>query len=378
LWKIKKMAENSAYIGELPSGCEYCGPGQKMVLLITGKCSCRCFYCPLSFKKRGKDVIYANELKVSDVNEILVEARSISAKGAGITGGDPMVRPELTLQAITLLKNTFGDKHHIHLYTAGKFNIKYISKLASAGLDEIRFHPPISTWNKLNHDHVNLLKEILKTDMLVGSEIPVIPGYEDVIINYAKRLDEIGLRFLNLNELEFSESNWESLTSRGYRQKDELANTVLGSEELAYKILKELADAPDFNLNVHYCSARFKDRQQLTNRIKRRANNTIQPHHVLTDDGTFLIGIIEPTYKGSMGDLVDVKNRMKKQYEIPDNLIVLNQKLNRLEIAPWVLAELIDELTLDIRSRSFIIEEYPTADRLEVERIPLDEFKYTI
>jgi pyruvate formate-lyase activating enzyme-like uncharacterized protein len=369
------MAENSAYIGELPGGCKYCGPGKKMVLLITGKCNCRCFYCPLSFKKRGKDVIYANELKVSNLNEILDEARSISAFGTGITGGDPMFRPELTLQAIKLLKRTFGDEHHIHLYTAGKFDIEYIKKLETAGLDELRFHPPIATWKRLNNDFVNLLKMALKTNMLVGSEIPTIPGYKDIIFNYTRQLDEIGLHFINLNELEFSESNWENLNARRYRQKDEIANAVLGSEDLANEILDKLSNANELNIAVHYCSARFKDRQQLANRIKRRAKNTVLPHYVQTDDGTFLIGIIEPIQKGSLDDLVDVKNHMKKQFKIPDKLILLNQEMSRLEIAPWILEEIVDELSPEIKPRAFIIEEYPTADRLEVERIPLLKFK---
>ena len=42
----------------------------------------------------------------------------------------------------------------------------------------------------------------------------------------------------------------------------------------------------------------------------------------------------------------------------------------RLEIAPWVLEELAAEID---RSQfdCYITEEYPTADRLEVERNPL-------
>jgi len=36
----------------------------------------------------------------------------------------------------------------------------------------------------------------------------------------------------------------------------------------------------------------------------------------------------------------------------------------RLEVASWVLHELSSQLPFD----SYIIEEYPTADRLEVER----------
>ena len=45
----------------------------------------------------------------------------------------------------------------------------------------------------------------------------------------------------------------------------------------------------------------------------------------------------------------------------------VDEEKARLEVAPWVLEEIASELEL----RSFIVEEYPTADRLEVERSPL-------
>ena len=39
----------------------------------------------------------------------------------------------------------------------------------------------------------------------------------------------------------------------------------------------------------------------------------------------------------------------------------------RLEVAPWILEELYPELGLEC----YIVEVYPTADQLEVERRPL-------
>jgi pyruvate formate-lyase activating enzyme-like uncharacterized protein len=373
LRKIKDLAEHSYYIGKLPAGCKLCGPGKKMVLLITGKCGCRCFYCPLSFKKRGKDVIYANELKVKQLDEILEEAFAISAGGTGITGGDPLYKPELTVRAISMLKSAFGEDHHIHLYTAGKFDPKYINDLVSAGLNEIRFHPPLATWKKLNNDFKCVLKTAMDTDLSVGSEIPVIPGFKDSTLKYARTLNVMGLEFLNLNELEFSESNWQNLRKRGFVQKNEIANTVKGSEELAIDILQELANDPDFDMDVHYCSANFKDKQQLTNRLKRRAKNVMLPHYIKTDDGTFLIGIIEAGNYDTPINLIKIREILKLDFGVPEKLMRLDKEANRLEVAPWVLEQLKNEFGEEIKKRSFIIEEYPTADRLEVERIPIDK-----
>ena len=66
--KIRNMEKGSLVKGDLPKGCRYCEQGRKMVLLVTGLCRYACFYCPLSEKKSGKDVVYANEKKVENQN----------------------------------------------------------------------------------------------------------------------------------------------------------------------------------------------------------------------------------------------------------------------------------------------------------------------
>jgi pyruvate formate-lyase activating enzyme-like uncharacterized protein len=87
-----------------------------------------------------------------------------------------------------------------------------------------------------------------------------------------------------------------------------------------------------------------------------------------------LIGIIEPQVPGRITGLVDAKKILIKQFKVPNNLLLLDRSRHRLEVAPWVLEELKDIMDGDLTSRCFIVEEYPTADRLEVERIPLNEF----
>ncbi|WP_455393117.1 radical SAM protein [[Eubacterium] cellulosolvens] len=372
---LRKMKENSAYFGTIPEGCKYCGPGQKMVLLITGKCTRRCFYCPLSFRKRGKNVIYANELKVLHLAEIISEAHAISALGTGITGGEPMMVPEATFSAIKLLKNEFGFEHHIHLYTTGDFDAKYIKTLADAGLDELRFHTPIATWPKKNPELEHKIKLAKKEGIAVGVELPVIPGMVPLFLRFTKYLDSIGAEFLNLNELEFSESNWRRFQGRGYVQKGPISNSVKGSEDDAFEILRQLAAHDKLNIGVHYCSARFKDRQQLTNRLRRRAKNVKRPFEVITDEPTFLLGIIEYSSSEELAKIKTMIKELQNTYEIPDALLNYHHGAHRLELAPWVLKELENAIPSSIKKRSYIVEEYPTADRLEVERIPLDDFR---
>ena len=102
--RINKMQAGSKYTIRLPQGCRSCRQGAKLVLLVTGKCDTGCFYCPLSSEKRGRSVTFADEVRVMKEEDVIDEARSIGAKGTGITGGDPLKATELVIRYIRLLK----------------------------------------------------------------------------------------------------------------------------------------------------------------------------------------------------------------------------------------------------------------------------------
>jgi pyruvate formate-lyase activating enzyme-like uncharacterized protein len=60
---------------------------------------------------------------------------------------------------------------------------------------------------------------------------------------------------------------------------------------------------------------------------------------------------------------------------VPNELLTINLDLKRLELAPWILETVKGELDKKMLETCYLVEEYPTADRLEVERIPLEKFK---
>ncbi|MBE0518862.1 MAG: radical SAM protein [Thermoplasmata archaeon] len=350
------MQKGSAYTGKLAPGCIMCQKGAKLVLLITGRCMKRCYYCPLSAKKKGKDFIFANELRVRSLDEIIGEAELIDALGTGITGGDPLLSIDRTVDAIRMLKKHFGDDHQIHLYTSTT-DTKRIDKVARAGLDEIRFHPTPVIWRRLDRSmFAPATKLAMKRGMVTGLEIPSLPGYEDGLEAAIMFADDSGLDFVNLNELEVSETNWQALRTRGFDFKDDASSGIAGSEELALELLRM-----DVSVPIHYCSSAFKDGVQLRNRITRRARNVRRPHEILTNDSTLLKGVIETK------DIGGTMEMLRQRFEVPRRLMFVDLEKKRLEIAAWVLEEIAGELELE----SFIVEEYPTADRLEVERSPL-------
>ena len=353
---MRKLPGGSLARGPLPRGCVLCERGAKMVLLVTGRCAAGCWYCPLSAEKAGRDVVFADELRVRRSADILLEAGLIDAEGTGITGGDPLCAPARTLASIRALKRRFGRGHHIHLYTAGRFPARLLGRLAEAGLDEIRFHPEPSSWARFDGTKVaSLVSEALKTGMAAGAEVPSIPGREKDLLLLAGSLDRMGARFLNLNELEYSETNFRRLNAEGFRVKDDVSAGVLGSEVAARRVLADF----EGELAVHYCSSGFKDGVQLRRRIMRRARNVARPFEAITPDGTLVKGIIEGP--------PSLARRLRAAHGVPARMVAYDRWRRRAELsASWAR-----KLARAFPGRAFIVEEYPTADALEVERTPL-------
>jgi pyruvate formate-lyase activating enzyme-like uncharacterized protein len=340
-----------------------------MVLLVTGQCTTHCFYCPLSFKKGGTDCIFADEWQLDnekDTEKLIREAEYIDAAGAGITGGDPLIVWKRVQTYIQLLKQNFGDKFHIHLYTSALQNAEHLPDLVATGLDEIRFHPMPQTWNTMQKSPLRkIIQTMLQTTADVAIEIPVIPKMEKEICALIAWADSQGIRWVNLNELEFSERNCQAFLTRGYTVKNEISAAVQGSQRSAHNIIKKVQKEA-FAIGVHYCSVSFKDGVQLRNRIKRRANRTAKPSDVITKDGTFIKGTIYTSTRS----LRTLSVLLKKTYNVPSHLIFIDYEKNRIELAAWLLEKIAPKLSQH-DYHCYLIEEYPTADRLEIERIPL-------
>jgi len=326
-----------------------------MVLLVTGRCGESCYYCPLSEAKKGKDVVYADELLVSRDEDIILEAEAIGARGTGITGGDPLMAMERTVRYIRLLKERFGPGHHVHLYTATVDRQKFL-ELQEAGLDELRIHPPIEHWPHL--ERLGIAEALEGSIMKVGFEVPAIPGELEGLLSVCRHAADLGLDFVNLNELEVSETNCQALLGRGFRVSSDVSSAMQGSMEIALQAMEEMGD----EVPMHFCSSSFKDRVQLRERLKRRAKRVARPMDLVTSEGMVLLGIVETD------DLPAAAKLLEDRHDVPPDLLYLDESRDRLEVAPWVLEDLAALLPF----RCYLVEEYPTADRLEVERQPLN------
>jgi pyruvate formate-lyase activating enzyme-like uncharacterized protein len=323
----------------LATGCIHCHQGAKMVLFITGICPRTCWYCPLSSQRKGHDMTYANEHMIQSTEEALAIAEKMKASGTGITGGEPLLFIDRVLWYAESLKDEFGSRHHIHLYTGCAPGNGVLEKFSGI-IDEIRMHPPVESWSGISDTSYGDAA-VMARDMgfECGFEVPALPEVEQLFPS----LDF--LDFLNINELEWGETNAPEMRRRNLVPEDSVHNAVQGSRGWA----EDICHHP----KVHFCSSEFKDSVQLRRRLIRIAKNTARPFDEITDDGTIIYGRVESEDEVPLV----IKDLGRHMYEVIDGGI---------ETAGWILVE----RGSSIKGPRSIIERYP--DRgIVVEVTPL-------
>jgi len=373
------ITENKYYsynYKELPKGCQFCVKGEKVVLFVTGLCPRKCYFCPVSDQKYGYDVSLANERKLLSTEDLIKEAQMMQAKGAGITGGDPIVKLDRTVNYIKRLKAHFGKDFHIHLYTSlNLVTDSTLQKLYQAGLDEIRFHLDLQSntfWKK-----IELAK---KFPWDVGVEIPLVPDKEKEIIMLIEFIKD-KVQFINLNELERADNALSKLNEMGFETKEEYSYAIKGSLELGQKIINYV-ETQQYPLAVHVCSAKLKDKIQLTNRIERESINAKKEFDIVDKEGLLKRGALYLEdlapgfdYRKKLAEidksiylqkLQPLYDKIKTDLILTDNQIYLDPEKPRILLSAKncrVHLKKFQEMGLLIA----LVLEYPTADQLEIE-----------
>jgi len=330
--------EVSLYYGQLPLGCELCRKGGKLVVFITGQCSDGCYYCPVSEERFGKEKGFANELEVNDMEDYVGEAYRMNALGAGITGGDPLLALDKTVGVIRRLKDEFGKEFHIHLYTSGRYaTYDALMELRFSGLDEIRFHPT-------KPEFLNGVRRAIEVGLEVGLEIPAVPGSEEEIVKLAKWAEDVGVKFININELELNERNSGPLNSKGFTVSHGLAG-VRGSFDTASKVLRELANS---RITAHYCSSVYKDIVETRTRFLRTARKSRKPYEEISGEGLVVRAFVKTSGNQWLEELGE---KAEDGYFISPNEVegVIRSLQGDAEV--WIFEEMPDARRLRVSER---------------------------
>lgn len=349
---MKKTEFASYCMNGITEGCKYCVQGKKLVLFITGKCPRNCFYCSLSNNRKNKDIIFANERKCKSIKDLIEEAKESNAQGAGITGGDPLLYLNRTLKYAKALKKAFRH-FHIHIYLPTKLATADKLKKLSKYVDEVRFHPSFLA-RKLNEKEMHQeLQKIRQANLFfkkqnIGCEFPILPDKKQEIFNFIKKASSC-LGFVNLNELEISETNFDYMTEHYNLNPD--TYTIAGSKQAGLWILKQCEKAK-LKIKVHVCTAETKNQHQYKNRLKL---HKILPYGCKTEDGSVIYFAI---YADSTGQIKKIYNELRKF-----RLIYLDMKKNRIIISE----KIIEKILASGKYKIARVEEFPTYDRMEIE-----------
>ena len=261
----------------LSPGCRCCGDGGWSCLFVNGRCNGRCFYCPTSQDDDGPPV--TNGLAFATPEEYAAYVVALGFSGVSISGGEPLITPDLTLAYIRAVRKRCGDDVHLWLYTNGTLlTADLCSRLRDAGLDEIRFDLGAVRY------HLKKLRLAVGCIPTVTVEIPAVPEDEELLKRKIVEMAEARVNHLNIHQMRLTPFNFGPLTERGYTFLHGEKVTVLESELSALRMVR-FGLEQGIRLPVNYCSFIYKRRFQHA-AARRRAALTIRVSgEVVTEPG---------------------------------------------------------------------------------------------
>jgi pyruvate formate-lyase activating enzyme-like uncharacterized protein len=261
----------------LSPGCRCCGDGGWSCLFVNGRCNGHCFYCPTAQDDDGPPV--TNGLAFASPQEYAAYVAALGFSGVSISGGEPLMTPELTLAYLNAVRKRCGDHVHLWLYTNGTLlTADLCSRLRDVGLNEIRFDLGAVRY------HLKKLRLAVGCIPTVTVEIPAVPEDEELLKLKMVEMAEAGVNHLNLHQMRLTPYNFGPLTERGYIFLHGEKVTLLESELCALRSIR-FGLEQGIPLPVNYCSFPYKRRFQHAAARRRAALTVCNPGETVTEPG---------------------------------------------------------------------------------------------
>ncbi len=249
------------FTGKLSPGCRICLNGTWSCLLINCLCTRHCFFCPQNRSIKKERLPYTEKhLCFYSAAEYIQYLERFHFEGIGFSGGEPFMVFDRLLEFIRAIRNRFGRRHYIWVYSNGDLvTEEKLDLLAKAGLDEIRFDIAA---NQYDTTPVTLATERIKT---VTVEIPAIPEDLALTKTMLKELESAGVENLNIHQIIATDHNLNAFFERDYT----ITNVkhykkyfpVVESELAALELMKHAIETHS-QVGINYCSRNYKSRFQ--------------------------------------------------------------------------------------------------------------------
>lgn len=238
------------YTRRLPPGCRSCVSGKGTNLFVTGLCTRDCFFC--FNQKPRKDETVVHGIPVDDPSEAPAIVTRYGLRSVGLSGGEPLLRPERVLALLAALKG-MPDPPRVDLYTNGDLATdEVLLALRRGGLDAIRFDLAARDYD------ASPVRRARRFFDEVAVEIPVVPEHAERLREMVLELDRLAVPFLNIHELFVCAENGARVTAEGQAALSEdsphllwrpTADSGVAALELLLFALKHTK-----SLSVYYCS----------------------------------------------------------------------------------------------------------------------------
>ncbi len=251
------FAQTKIHIGSLSPGCAICGGGYWQCLFINVLCTACCFYCVQNreIKKESLPKIKMG-VEFSNPKNYINFLKRFNFKGVGFSGGEPFLVFNRLLSYIRDIRGKLGKNIYLWVYTNGDLVTEVkLRKLKKIGLNEIRFDICARNYDLRS---VELACNIFDT---VTVEIPVIPEDYEVVKRCMIKMQQIGVKHLNLHQLFASKFNYKNFIKRRYTLLHSPSFAVSESEIAALKLMS-FALNKKLKLQINYCSCDYKSKFQ--------------------------------------------------------------------------------------------------------------------
>lgn len=250
------FAENKIHTGKLSPGCLICGAGYWSCMFINGLCTAHCFFCPQDRKMKEERLPEEDGIVFENTQDYADYLEKFNFKGVGFSGGEPLLVFDKLLEYLGKIRERFGDKIYLWIYTNGSLvNEDKLKRLKKAGLNEIRFD--ISANNYDLHP-VELAAKAIDTATV---EIPAIPKDYEIVKKCLVKLEKSGVKHLHIHQLNATEYNYKNFSERSYTFIHSPSIPVFESEITALKLIS-WAIGNRISLPINYCSSVYKNRLQ--------------------------------------------------------------------------------------------------------------------
>ena len=245
--------------------------GQGSNLYVTGLCTRDCFFC--FNQKPRKDETVVHGIPIDDPKEAAGIIARYGLRSVGLSGGEPLLRPERVLALLCELK-AMADPPRVDLYTNGDLATdELLKRLKDAGLDAIRFDLAARDYD------LEPVRRARKVFEEVAVEIPVVPEHREKLERMVLDLDALDVPFLNIHELFLCAENRDRVVADGQvplnSESPHLLWRPTAESGLAALDLLLFALEKTKTLSVYYCSCGTQEVIAARGLERRRAGRSI-------------------------------------------------------------------------------------------------------